>query len=314
MTSIKQIISTKTGAANLTLGVVICLIILKVVVSVISRSISISAQAADSFLDLFSVIITIAAVRVSSLPADEDHRFGHGKMEGIAALIQAFLVLGAGGFIIYSAILRIINQTTIEPDSGMIVMGISIVVSFFLSRHLHRVADKTGSTAIEASARNIRADVYSAVGVLLGLLAVRLTDLVILDPIIAIIMAFFVLKAGWEVTVRAFHELTDRTLPKEELDIIYNCIREHFTQLVDFHAVRSRRAGSQRFIDLHLVMPRNFSVEEAHKLCDHLEQDISDKLENASTIIHVEPCTDKDCIRCSVTACDIRKIKQEKPN
>jgi cation diffusion facilitator family transporter len=299
-------ISTRTGAAKLALGVVISLIILKVIVSIISRSISISAQATDSFLDLFSIGITVIAVRMSVAPADEEHPFGHGKMEGVSALIQAFLVLGAGAFIIYSAVQRIINRTVIKPDAGMVVMIISIIASFFLSRHLRRVAKATESTAIEASARNISADVYSATGVLLGLLAVRLTNLQILDPIIALVMVVFVLKAGYEVVIRAFRELTDYSLPKEEQEILNNCIREHFTQLVDFHAVRSRRAGSERFVDLHMVMPRHVSVEDAHDMCDHLEKDIKAKLPNANVVIHVEPCIENDCVRCSITICEMR--------
>lgn len=299
-------LSTRTGAAKLALGVVIGLIILKMIVSVMSRSVSISAQAADSLLDLFSIGITVIAVRMAVAPADEEHPFGHGKMEGIAALIQALLVLGAGAFIVFSAVQRIIHGVVIQPDEGMAVMAVSIVASFFLSRHLRRVAQATGSTAIEASARNISADVYSAAGVLLGLLAVRFTDLVILDPIMALIMVVFVLKSGYEVMSRAFRELTDATLPKEEQKILENCIREHFTQLVDFHSMRSRRAGSERFVDLHMVMPRYVSVEDAHGMCDHLEQDIKSKLPNASVVIHVEPCMGNDCVRCSITVCNLR--------
>jgi cation diffusion facilitator family transporter len=305
-------ISTRSGAAKLALGVVICLIILKVIVSVISNSISITAQAADSFLDIFSIGITVIAVRMSVQPADEGHPFGHGKMEGVSALIQAFLVLGAGAFIIYSAIQRIINRTVIEPDAGMIVMVVSIIASYFLSRHLRRVAKATESSAIDASAQNISADVYSASGVLLGLLAVRITKWEVLDPIIALIMAGFVLKAGYSTVGRAFRELTDYTLPKEEQEILNNCIRDHFTQLVDFHAVRSRRAGSERFVDLHLVMPRDVSVEDAHKMCDHLEKDIKDKLPNSSVTIHVEPCNENDCVRCEITVCDLRGPRTDK--
>jgi len=162
---ISKAISTRSGAAKLALGVVICLIIIKVVVSFISNSISITAQATDSFLDIFSIGITVIAVRMSVAPADEEHPFGHGKMEGVSALIQAFLVLGAGSFIIYSAIQRIIKHEVIQPDSGMIVMVVSIIASYFLSRHLRRVAKVTESTAIDASAQNISADVYAAAGV-----------------------------------------------------------------------------------------------------------------------------------------------------
>jgi cation diffusion facilitator family transporter len=299
-------ISTPTGAAKLSMAVVVFLIILKVVVSVISQSISITAQAADSFLDIFSIGITYFAVKMSTTPPDEEHPFGHGKAEAIAAMIQAVLVLSAGGYIIYSAIQRIIHSRTIEPDEGMVVMIVSIIASFFLSRHLHRVAQNSGSTAIDASSRNIRADVFSAAGVLLGLLLVRLTGLVILDPIIALLMAFFVLKAGYEVSMRAFHELLDYTLPEEEQIILANCIKEHNTHLVDFHGMRSRRAGSQRFVDLHLVMPRNLSVEDAHEMCDHLEKDIKDRLANTSVNIHVEPCSRKECVACSITFCSLR--------
>ena len=299
-------ISTRTGAVKLSMAVIICLIILKVIVSIISSSISIYAQAADSLLDIFSIGITLIALNMSVAPADEEHPFGHGKAEGLAAMIQAILVLGAGGFIIYSAVQRIIHSTVIEPDKGILVMLISIITSIFLSRHLRRVAKATGSTAIDASARNISADVYSAAGVLLGLLMVRLTGFVILDPIIALIMAGFVLKAGYQVTIRAIHELIDHALPKEEQKILNDCLSVHTTQLVSYHAVRSRRAGNERFIDLHLVMPRNFSVENAHAMCDHLEQDIKNKITSANVIIHTEPCSSADCIRCFITGCDLR--------
>ena len=305
-------ISTRSGAAKLALGVVISLIILKVIVSVISNSISITAQATDSFLDLFSIGITVIAVHMSVQPADEKHPFGHGKMEGISALIQAFLVLGAGGFIIYSAIQRIIHGVIIKPDAGIAVMVISIIASYFLSRHLRRVAKATESTAIDASAQNISADVYSAAGVLLGLLAVLITGWEILDPIVALVMVGFVLKAGYETATRAFRELTDYSLPKEDMAILNSCIREHFTELVSYHAVRSRRAGSERFVELHLVMPRDVTVEKAHEMCDHLEQDIKTKLPNSSIMIHVEPCDENDCVRCDIEVCDLRNAQPGK--
>jgi len=286
--------------------VVIFLIVLKVVVSLMSRSISIFAQAADSLLDIFSIGITFIALNMSAAPADEEHPFGHGKAEGLAAMIQAVLVLGAGFFIIYSSIHRIIHGTAIRPDEGIAVMIISIATSFFLSRHLRRVARATGSTAIDASARNISADVFSAAGVLLGLLMVRFTKLVILDPIVALIMAGFVVKAGYEVMVRAIYELIDCALPKEEQEILNGCLNVHNTQIVEYHAVRSRRAGNERFIDLHIVMPRNLSFEDVHAMCDHLEQDIKDQLTSADVIIHAEPCISENCIRCSIAVCELR--------
>lgn len=298
--------STKTGAAKLAMAVILGLIVLKVVVSVISNSISIAAQAADSILDVFSTGITLLALRMSVVPADAQHPFGHGKAEGLSALLQAVLVLGAGGFIVYSAIQRLINSTAIQPDEGIAVMLVSIGASVFLSRHLRRVAKATDSTAIDASARNISADVYSAAGVLLGLLLVRATGLVVLDPVIALVMSGFVLKAGGGVAVRAIRELLDSALPQEEQETLRRTLREHSSQLVGFHAIRSRRSGERRFVDLHLVMPRYYSVERAHAVVDHLERSISERIANANVLIHTDPCKPEDCTRCAITGCELR--------
>jgi len=119
-------------------------------------------------------------------------------------------------------------------------------------------------------------------------------------------MAGFVLKAGYEVSVRAVHELIDYALPEEELKIFDNCLKVHYNQIVEYHAVRSRRAGNIRFIDLHIVMPRNLSFENVHAMCDHLERDIKDALTSANVIIHAEPCNSENCIHCSITICDLR--------
>ncbi len=298
--------STRSGAARLALGIVIGLIVLKVVVAVITGSISITAQAADSLLDLFAVAVTFFAIRVAGVPADEEHPFGHGKVEGIAATVQALLIFAAGGWIIYSAVRRIIVGTTIElTEAGMGVMLVSILVSIFLSRHLLKVSRTADSIALEALARNIAADVYSAAGVLVGLVAIRFARLSILDPIIALGVALFILKAAYDVVRKSFGELVDVRLPKAEEDEIISCITEHTTQLAGFHEVRTRKAGSHRFIDLHLMLPKNASVEEAHDMCDHLEQDIGNRLPNSNVTIHVEPCS-VECDQCRVSLCSLR--------
>ena len=300
--------STRSGAVKLALVAVIGLIVLKIVVAVITGSISISAQALDSFLDLFAITITFFAVRLAIVPADEEHPFGHGKVEGIAAIAQALLIFIAGSFIIYSAVRRIIAGTTVElAEAGIGVMLVSIIVSVFLSRHLLKVSRATGSMALEASARNIAADVYSASGVLVALVAIRFTGLSILDPIIAIGVALYILKAAYDVTRKSISELVDVRLPKAEEEQIIACITEHRAQLAGFHKIRTRKAGSERFIEFHLVIPKNASLEEAHQMCDHLEEDIESRLPNSSVTIHVEPCT-IECQQCFVVSCSLRKV------
>lgn len=298
--------SVDMRAIKISIAVVLGLIALKVVVGLISGSMSILAQATDSLLDIFSIFIIYMALKISGAPADEDHPFGHGKMEGLAAGIQAILIFGAGGIIVYSSIQRIISTRPLEPSEGMMVMVVSIGASFFLSRYLKRVAGNSESTAILALAGNISADVYSAFGVLLGLLMVELTGIMILDPIIALVMALFVLKSGIDVGIRAIQELTDYALSDKEQEMIDTCLSSHKMKLVEYHAMRSRRAGRERFIDLHLVMPRYITVEEAHGICDHLEQDIKENIVNANVIIHVEPCNSEYCDRCSIPNCNLR--------
>jgi cation diffusion facilitator family transporter len=298
--------STRNGAAKLSLTVVIGLIVLKVVVGVITGSISIFAQATDSFLDLFAIGIVFFAVSVATRPADKEHPFGHGKAEDIAAIVQAVLIFAAGGLIIFSAVRRIIFGTTVElTEAGIGVMGVSIIVSIFLSRFLLKVSRATDSIALEASARNIAADVYSAAGVLVGLVAIRFTGLNILDPIIALLVALFILKVAYDVLRKSFGGLVDVKLPEAEENAVRSAIMEHVGELVEFHQLRTRKAGSQRYIDLHVVMPRNISLEEAHRMCDHLEQDIETRLQRASVIIHVEPCDEK-CDQCPIPP-DLRK-------
>jgi cation diffusion facilitator family transporter len=299
--------SGTSGAVRLSIIVVIGLIVLKVVVGAVTGSLSILAQAIDSFLDLFAVVVTFLAIRIATKPADEKHPFGHGKAENIAAIMQAVLIFLAGGAIIYSAVHRIQTHATLElTEAGIGVMLVSIVASIFLSRHLLRVSKQQDSLALQANAHNIAADVYSAAAVLAGLLVVRLTGLSIIDPILAILVALFIFKVAYDVLRNSFGGLVDVKLPEAEENAVRSAITEHFGgEVVDFHKLRTRKAGSQRYIDLHLVMPKDTSLEEAHRMCDHLEEDIESRLPHTDVMIHVEPC-DENCDWCEFT-CSRRK-------
>jgi len=298
--------STRSGAARLSLVVVFGLFVLKVVAVAITGSISILAQAADSFLDLFAIVVTFFAISIATKPADEEHPFGHGKVENIAAIVQAMLIFTVGGLVIYSAVRRIITGTTVElTEAGIGVMLVSIIASIFLSRHLLKVSRTIDSIALQATARNIAADVYSAAAVLAGLIAIRVTGLYILDSIIALLVALLILKVAYDVLRRSFGGLIDVKLPEVEEGTIRSCIMEHGGELVGFHELRTRKSGSWRFIDLHLVVPKYASVEQAHNLCDHLELDIETRLSFTSVTIHIEPCT-IECDQCDVS-CSLRE-------
>ncbi len=299
--------SGRSGAARLSVIVVVGLIAVKVAVGAITGSLSVLAQAIDSFLDLFAVSITFLALRIADRPADAGHPFGHGKAENIAAIIQAVLIFIAGGSIIYSAVRRAQTQAVLEmTEAGIGVMAFSIIVSILLSRHLLKVARQEDSAALEANARNIAADVYSAAAVLVGLIVVRVTGITIIDPILAGLVALFILKVAFDVLRKSSGGLVDAKLPEDEEQLIQVAITEHLGgEIVSFHKLRTRKSGNQRYIDLHLVMPKHITIEEAHNMCDHLEKDIEEKLIRTDVTIHVEPCDD-DCDACDLT-CEERK-------
>lgn len=303
-----KMFSTKQGATRLLIVVVIGLIGLKVVVSWLTGSISVLAQAADSFLDLFAAIITFSAISIAAKPADAEHPYGHGKVEDIAAAVQGVLIFAAGGLIIYFSIRRIIDGTSIElAETGIAVMLVSIVASIFLSRHLHKVSKATSSVVLEANARNIAADVYSALAVLVGLAAVRLTGLSIIDPIIAIAVALYIFKIALRTVHKPLAGLVDTKLPASQEAAIRDALAKYSHQVAGYHALRTRRAGSQRYIDLHLVMAKDISLDQVHRMCDQIETDIQASLPEASVTIHAEPCYE-ECEQCSVI-CPDRLIK-----
>ena len=292
--------STKAGATKLLIGVVVGLIVFKVVIGLLTHSISIVAQAADSLLDLFAGIITFSAIRFAAKPADAEHQYGHGKAEDIAGVGQAILIFIAGGLIIYSAISRIITGQYIveQPEAGIVVMAVSIAVSVVLSRHLSKVARRTNSVALQANARNIATDVYSTSTVLAGLVILRFTNLNIIDPILAIGVAVYILKVAFDTIREPISGLLDEQLPLSQQAVIEDSLGRHSREVSGFHALRTRRAGSQSHIDLHLVMAGDLSLEQVHRICDQIEAEIQAALREASVVIHAEPC-DKECEQCA---------------
>jgi len=296
------------GASRLSVVVVVGLIIVKVVVGVVTGSLGVLAQAVDSFLDLFAVIITFLAVRIAAQPADSEHPFGHGKAENIAAIIQAVLIFMAGGAIIYTAVQRAETDAALSmTEAGIAVMAVSIIASILLSRHLKKVAKREDSLALAANADNIAADVYSAAAVFIGLIIVRITGWDLVDDILGGLVGLFILKVGFDVLRGSFGGLVDVKLPETEEEAIKAAITEHSgIEVVGFHKLRTRKAGSHRYIDVHLVMPKQIDVKTAHEMCDHLEHDIKDRLVRTDITIHVEPCDD-NCPECQVIGCADRR-------
>jgi cation diffusion facilitator family transporter len=295
----------KTKAAAVSIASNTILILLKLVSGVITGSVSLIAEAIHSLMDLAAAIVAFVSVNISDRPADREHPFGHGKAENISGVIEGLLIFVAAGFIIYEAIHRIIVGEELEfLELGIGLMVVSIVVNTIVSRYLRRTAKSTDSLALEADATHLTTDVLTMVGVLVGLIVVRITGLTILDPIIAILVALIIIKAAFDITKKSFGGLMDASLPEVEESAIKSCLAEHSEIVVGFHKLRTRKVGSFRQIDLHLVIPKALHVDEAHQICEHLERHIEGILESADVTIHVEPCG-TECYLCS-TVCDAR--------
>lgn len=304
----------KSRAAALSIASNSLLILLKIVAGVLTGSISLIAEAIHSLMDLAAAVVAFFSVRISDKPADKEHPFGHGKAENISGVVEAILIFVAAVIIIYQAVERIIRGETLELlEVGIGIMVASIVVNVIVSRYLLKVSRETDSLALEADARHLTTDVLTMSGVLIGLVIVRLGhaagfNLNILDPVVAIMVSLLIVRTAYGLTRRSFGGLVDVKLPEDEEKKISQAITEHFGgEVVSFHRLRTRKAGSQRYIDLHLVMPRQITLEEAHRMCDHLEEDIRNRLVRTDVTIHVEPC-DGNCPACKIS-CDEKKKK-----
>ena len=303
--------TVKSKAAAFSVASNTALILLKIVAGLITGSISLIAEAVHSMMDLAAAVIAFFSVRISDTPPDEEHPFGHGKWENISGVAEALLIFIAAGIIVYQAVRRLMNGETLETlEVGIGIMAVSIVVNVLVSRYLLKVSRKTDSIALEADARHLTTDVMTMAGVLLGLVIVQIGKITghninIFDPIAALLVALLIIRTAYDLTRRSFGPLVDVRLPQQEEDEITSCIKEHTSQLAGFHEVRTRKSGSQRFIDFHLMLPQNTSIEESHKMCDHLEEDMKNRLPNSNVTIHVEPC-EVECRQCLVSSCSLR--------
>ena len=273
--NIEQLNKEKTSIARLSIASNLTLVLLKLAVGILIGSVSVISEAIHSGIDLVAAIIAYFSVKTSSQPPDSKHAFGHGKIENISGTVEAILIFVAAGLIIFEAYKKLVHGVEIEDVSlGIAVMLFSAVVNFFVSGMLMKSAKRTESIALEADAWHLRTDVLTSLGIFGGLVAIKLTGIAILDPILAILVALFILKAALELTIKSVRDLMDAKLPDEEEKEISGIIAQHASEYIGFHELRTRKSGSDRFIDLHLVVSKKITVEASHTLADQIEAGI----------------------------------------
>ncbi len=285
----KKFVSSLSVISN---GVII---VFKLVAGIISGSISIISEAVHSMSDFLASLLTFFAIIRSSKPADKDHPFGHGGYEDVAGFIEGILIIFASFYIVFEASKKIINSTSSEFDStlGIVVMGIATVVNIVVSRYLFHVAKKTDSVALYADAKHLSTDVYSSLGVLIGLVLIKITGIALLDPLVAIFVALIILKSGVSITKNTLNNLVNGTLPDNEVKIIQEILNS-CKEINSFKNLKSRKLGPSRDIDVTLLCDENITLKECHKICDFVEEKIKSSLPHVEITIHCEPCQKAD--------------------
>lgn len=282
----------KSRAASVSIASNSCLIAFKLVVGLLSGSISIISEALHSSSDLVAAIIAFYAVRKAAKPADRDHPYGHEKIENVSGVVEALLIFLAAIVIIYEGIKKLLDGVHIEHVwLGVGVMAVSALVNLAVSRKvLSPAARKTDSAALEADAAHLLTDVFTSAGVAFGLLLVQITGIKLFDPIAAITIALLIISTAYRLVTKSTRVLLDETLPDDELEVIRACVSEHRGELITgYHQLRTRRAGSRRDIDLHVTVDERMTVTEAHDVAEHIEADIRACVPNADVLVHVEP-------------------------
>lgn len=295
MEEIKTNMDRKVKYATMSIVSNTVLIIFKVIAGVLSGSVSIISEAIHSGMDLFASIIAFLSVRKSSQPADREHPYGHGKIENLSGLAEGLLIFVAAGLIMYEAVEKIMAPVEIEQAYlAMIVMFVCAAVNFFVSKVLYKVAKEEDSMALEADALHLKTDVYTSIGVGMGILLIKLTGLAILDPIVAVMVALLIIKEAWHLCKTAFDFLLDSKLSDEDEAQIIKIINENSHHFRDFHKLKTRKSGNMKHIDFHITLDPDLTVEEAHQVVGCLKKALGEVFKNARVNIHIDPYKDDE--------------------
>lgn len=286
--------TNKSNAARLSVMSNTTLVLIKLAAGILSGSVAIISEAAHSAIDLVAAAIAFFSVRAADVPADKEHPYGHGKIENLSGTIEAALIFTAALYIVCESIHKLLHPEPVKRMAiGIAVMLISAVINIVISRWLFKIAKQTDSVALEADAHHLSVDVYTSAGVMLGLLLIQLTGIDLLDPIIGLVVAVVISKVAYDLVRKAAAPLIDVGLPEIELDTLGYILCSD-PRVIAYHKLRTRKAGGERHIDVHLLVPSEMSVAEGHKVAEEIEDKIRAEFDRAHVITHVEPIGEEE--------------------
>jgi ferrous-iron efflux pump FieF len=263
---------------------------MKLLAAIFTGSLALAASFVDSLMDVFSSSVNLLAVRIGSRPADEDHRYGHGKAEGLAGMFQGAVVGFSGLFLAAESVRRLIAGGAVSHEAaGLVVMAVSTAASVWITALLRRTAKATGSVALSADSVHYASDVWMNSGVFAALVAVRLTGAQWIDAAVGLGVAGIVVRSSWSVLRASLDELMDRDMgPVVERDI-RGAISRDVPEARVVRDVKTRRAGRNRFVDLTVGFDRRLAFEQAHRLSEKVRRAVADAVPGAEVSVHADP-------------------------
>lgn len=284
-----------TGRATvIASAVALALVLIKVTVGISSGAMVLIASAVDSGLDFMVSVFNHFAVRKSEKPSDRQFNYGRGKFEGLAAFVEGLVIALSSLILIYTAILKIIHEDfDIQPTPALVVMVISTVLTAVLVIYLRRVAKRTGSLVVKADSLHYQMDLYTNLGILVALAVIYFQNWPLIDPVISILIAIYILYTSTELIREGAEMLLDKALPEEIIRKIEALIPNASSHIHSFHQLKTRRSASVNFVDVHLVFNQEISLMEAHRASDEVEKEIK-ALQDCQWVItcHLDPIDD----------------------
>lgn len=284
-----------TKFAWLSIAAALATISLKTAAYLLTDSVGLLSDALESLVNLASAIMALIILTIAARPADESHVYGHSKAEYFASVTEGFLILGAAAGIITAALNRLIQPRELEQLG--LGLGISVVASainFFVARVLLREGRARRSITLEADSYHLMTDVWTSAGVIGGVAVAGFTGWGILDPLVAIVVALNIIWTGIQLVGRSVSGLMDAALPSQEQHLIQDVLEKYRKRGVNFHALRTRQAAARRFVSVHMLVPGEWTVHDAHHVAEDFESDIRQALGGVVTVFtHIEPVEDE---------------------
>jgi cation diffusion facilitator family transporter len=285
--------SSLTRFAWLTIAAAIFTMALKATAYLVTDSVGLLSDALESVVNLVGGVMALAMLTVAARPPDQEHLYGHSKAEYFSAVVEGALIILAAGSIAYAAVRRLLQPQALEQVStGLGISVVASLVNLVVALVLLRAAKRNDSISLRASAHHLLTDVWTSVGVLVGVGAAVATGWLVLDPVVALLVAANIVWTGYRILRDSVSGLMDHALPMEELDTLRATLDRYLSFGIQYHALRTRQAGPRRFCSVHVLVPGDWTVQRGHQLLERLEEELRGKVPNITVFTHLESLDD----------------------